>query len=398
MSKKRANGDGSIRYDKARKIYRGTITIGYDENGKQKRKSVSGKSPTEVKQKLKQIEFGIFSGEFVDKSSITIYHLAKQMLDDKYNMNEIKETTYLTHLATLRRLQPIYNTPLQQANETQLRAYFQNRLEKSNSTIRKDYELLKSTFREAIKRDIITKNPMENIRLPKSKQVREEVRALTLAEQSKLLNVLLTEDIKYSNQMLLSMFTGMRMGEINALMKRDINLTFNTISVNKTISYSKKGRAVISNTTKTYAGKRKIFITADVKKILSECLAVAESEMLFVTDKGGLVTTNQVNMELDRVLKKYDIVDSAVYGKVTCHSLRHTYATRMIEGGMQPKVLQQLLGHTDIRITLNTYCNAFDSFQNDNINLANEYLQQNGLTLSEKNNGSEAVTNQLEIS
>ena len=397
MSKKRANGDGSIRYDKQKKIYRGQITIGYDENGKQKRKSVSGKSPSEVKQKLKQIEYGIFSGEFVDKSNITIYHLAKQMLDDKYNLNEIKETTYLTHLATLKRLKPIYNTPLQAANETQIRAYFQSNLDKSASIIRKDYEMLKSTFKEAMRRDIITKNPMDNIRMPKSRQKQIAVRAFTIEEQNKLLHILQTEDIKYSNQMLLSMFTGMRMGEINALTVKDINLTFNTIAVNKTISRSEKGKAVLSETTKTYAGKRTIYFADDVKTILTECVEAAEGNMLFATESGKFITTNQVNMELSRALKKYDIVDESIQGKVSCHSLRHTYATRMIEGGMPPKVLQQLLGHTDIKITLNTYCNAFEQFQNESIQLATEYLKKNGLTLNKKNSGSEAAENSVEI-
>lgn len=391
MSKKRANGDGSIYYDEKKKLYRGQIVYGRNDNGTMKRKTVSGKNPTEVKQKLKQIEFGIFSGEFVDKSSITIFHLAKQIIDDKYNLNEIKENTYLTHLATLKRLQPIYNTPLQSANETQLKAYFQTQLDKSNSILRKDYELLKATFKEAIRRDIITKNPMESIRLPKSRQKQESVRALTLEEQNKLLDILTTEDVKYSNQMLLSMFTGMRMGEINALTKKDINLTFGTIYVNKTISRGEKGKATLGKSTKTFAGTRTIYITEDVKTILTECLEVAAGDMLFTTETGGLVTSNQVNMELQRTLTKYEIVDDTINGKVTCHSLRHTYATRCIEAGMPPKVLQQLLGHTDIKITLNIYCNAFEKFQNDNINLANEYLKQNGLTLNKINNGSTAV-------
>lgn len=121
---KRANGDGALYYDKSKKIYRDQVVIGYDENGKPKRKSVSGKNPTEVKQKLKQIEYQVFSGDFRDESSITIYHLAKQTIDDRLNSNEIKEATYQCNLSTLKRLKPIYNTPLQQVTETQIRAFF----------------------------------------------------------------------------------------------------------------------------------------------------------------------------------------------------------------------------------------------------------------------------------
>lgn len=91
---KRANGDGSIYFDKAKNLYRGQIVIGYDDNGKPKRKSVSGKNPTEVKKKIKQIEFKVFNGDFLDESNITIYNLAKQMIDDRLNINEIKRATY----------------------------------------------------------------------------------------------------------------------------------------------------------------------------------------------------------------------------------------------------------------------------------------------------------------
>lgn len=87
-----------------------------------------------------------------------------------------------------------------------------------------------------------------------------------------------------------------------------------------------------------------------------------------------MVTTSQVNNQYLRVVAKHNIIDDNIPGRVDLHSLRHTYATRCIKGEMQPKVLQKLLGHTDVSITLNTYCDAFEAYTSANLDLANRYM------------------------
>ncbi len=67
-----------------------------------------------------------------------------------------------------------------------------------------------------------------------------------------------------------------------------------------------------------------------------------------------------------------------VKGDLSLHSLLHTYATRSIESGMQVKVLQKLLGHTDISVTLDTYSEVFDSFQTEDILRADKYMKEKG--------------------
>lgn len=392
MPKKKANGEHSIYFDESRKTYVGQITLGYDENGKRKRKTVYGKTKKEVREKIKQIEFGIASGTFVDKSDITIYQLAKQMLDDNLNMGYIKESSYHRTYETLKRLKPIYNTPLQNATETQIKDFLLSEQNYAQSTIKKDFQLLKRTFEEAISRHIITSNPMAKMRVPKSKKESKKVRALTLDEQKKLFEVLQNEDINYSQQMLLSMLTGMRMGEINALEVGDVNFLFNVISIKRTMSRGAKGEAIISSTTKTDAGERKIPLTDDTRRLLKDCIKDRESGLIF-THNGKMITTNQVNAQYSRVLKKYNIIDETIDGRVDLHSLRHTYATRCIESGMQPKVLQLLLGHTDITITMNTYCDAFDNFRDDNISMAVEYMKKAGLTLNDFSDEKRALSN-----
>ena len=77
--------------------------------------------------------------------------------------------------------------------------------------------------------------------------------------------------------------------------------------------------------------------------------------MLFTSSNGGLVTSNQVNYVYSNVIKNYDILDSSVYGRVDLHSLRHTYATRCIESGIDIKSVSEMLGHADITTTLRLY-------------------------------------------
>ena len=85
-------------------------------------------------------------------------------------------------------------------------------------------------------------------------------------------------------------------------------------------------------------------------------------------------------MQFQRVIEKYGILDKKVRGRVSLHSLRHTFATRCIEAGMQAKVLQHILGHSDIKIAMNTYCDASESFQNENIAMTDEYLANLGIS------------------
>lgn len=243
------------------------------------------------------------------------------------------------------------------------------------------YQLLGAVLSKATHRKIIEDNPIKEIKCPKSNKKTIPVRALTVDEQKKLLNVLKNEDIRYSDIMLLSMFTGMRIGECCALMVEDINLDDRTISVNKTVARGKYGKNVF-NETKTSAGTRTLFVNDDVTDFLRTIIGRKKSGLLFMSSNHNLVTTNQVNYSYSAALKSFGIVDKTVYGRVDLHSLRHTYTTRCIESGMPAKVLQKILGHMDINITLNTYCSVFEKFRNEHLAVADEYMKANNLQIA----------------
>lgn len=384
MAKKyRPKGEGAM-YQLPNGKWRGRIDIGIDENGKRKTKDVYGNSKREVAEKIQAVKYQIFSGSFVDNSSITVYHLAKQIIDDDYNQGEIKESTYYRNLEIVKRLKSIYNTPLQDCTETQIKAFLLSRSKGySQSVISKDFGLLKRTFKEAVRRGIINKNPMEYMRCPKSKKANVKTRALAVEEQQRLVTALKTKDIRYNRQMLLSMFTGMRMGEVNALKINDINFNFNSITVRRTISRGDGNALFIADSPKTDAGNRVIRFDEALKAFLLECVSGKKgNDLIFTDNKGGLISTNEVNLSLKRVLEKYDILDETIEGKVTQHSLRHTFATRCIEGGMTANTLQKILGHTDIKITMNTYTDVFAQFELENLEKVSSYMSSQGISIN----------------
>ena len=95
---------------------------------------------------------------------------------------------------------------------------------------------------------------------------------------------------------------------------------------------------------------------------------------------GSMIPTSNVLCQFKRLQDKYNFIDETIDGKVDLHSLRHTYATTCIEAGMKPVVLQRLMGHADISVTMNTYADIFDQHQDDELKKVTEYMKKIGIS------------------
>lgn len=378
--KRRPKGSGSIYFVESRKRYAGQIQVDLG-NGNTKTKTVYGRTKTEVSDKLKDIERQSIRGEYIEKDKTIFYDFAEKLFDEQLALNEVRQSTYDRKMATLKMLSDVTDYEIQNMTEDIIKQFFMRKLYYAQSTINKMYQLFSFVFNRAISKKIILESPMRDIKCPKSKQQKIPVRALTIEEQTKLLEVLKTENILYGDIMLLAMFTGIRIGECCALTVEDIDLKRKTIRIDKTVSRGELGDTAI-NPPKTEAGIRTLNINDDVVRFLKEVIGGKKSGLLFKSTNNHLLTTNQVNYPYTKVLNEHHIIDKTVFGKVDLHSLRHTYATRCIESGMPAKVLQKILGHSDISITLNIYCSVFEKYRKEHLAVADEYMRSNNLAIA----------------
>ena len=247
----------------------------------------------------------------------------------------------------------------------------------SSGKIRCFYSMLNNAFAEAETLGIVDANIMKSteVRCPKSSQAPGKIRSFTESEEKRFIKALTeykSNGHKYRVQMLLELYCGMRIGEINALKPEDINLDKGYIYVSRTVSVGLNGEAILSETTKTAAGQRTVPINRFMIPLLEEALREMKANpygLIFYDSRNDvIISTSRVSSAFNTVCKRAGLKGFRQ------HCLRHTFATRCIEAGIEPVVLKGWLGHTDIRTTLDTYTDVFDRMELASIESFDDYI------------------------
>ena len=389
----KGSSQGFVYFNKQRKRWNAQYTEYNVKTGKIQKKTKSFKTEEEAKKYLATVMYQKENPIYIEHNGIPICEVMKANLKLKLDTNQITPTQFGRVSKTIEKIEqvPLGKKNIDIITSDEIQEYLNSQTYLSNSSIKKLYQQFNQAFKIAINRGYLMQNPMINVIRPKSEKEDKEVRALTVEEQQAFTEYLLNKDVsqcKYKNIYLIRMYMGLRVSEALAITTHHIDLQHKKININKTLTTDEVGGVIMGNKTKTYAGKRILPIPDFLYPYIVEQMKVANNQvnndekLLFKPINQKYTRRENVNSELKRILKKYfNITD------ISTHSLRHTFGTRCIESGMAPVVVQKLMGHKDIGVTLNTYTSVFDKFKEHEIDKVNKYyLNEKLISNSIENN------------
>ena len=387
---KRANKEGTI---SKRSDNRWEIKY-YDNDDK--RRTAYAKTQAEAREKLKELKNKVDSGVNIAKSGTLFVEWLKTWLEN-YAKPSVKHSTYISYYTYIfKHIEPTFpKISLKDLQPEHLQRFLVQKLKSgrldgtsgglSNNTVHKMKVMIGTALRQAIHNGMANRNIADMVKLPNVLQ--QEMRVLDLKEQNKLEDTCLKSNDLAAFGIYLSLNTGMRLGEILGLTWENIDLKKGIISVKQTLNrlmvFNKETKTEIEiGTPKSKTSRREIPLFDDCSLKLMEYKKRQDEHIkklngafknlgfVFTTPLGKYIEPKTFQDLFKRQIKAAGIKDA------NFHAMRHTFATRSLEAGMDIYVLSRILGHAQASTTLNKYGHALPDHKKSSMDKLEQYRKK----------------------
>jgi integrase len=354
------------RKNKAGKVtsYRGAY-VGPDG----KHRYVSGKNKEEARRALREASANIDQGLLFDADNLRVGEYLGRWLSDSVS-DTVKATTFERYEQITRlHLKPaLGRVKLKALTPAHVRGLYREKLEAGSSarTVRYVHTTLHKALKQAVMDGLIPRNATEAVKPPQPS--REEMRPLTPEQAKLLLQAAHETGDRLEALYVLAIHTGLRQGELLGLKWDDVDLEDGSLQVRRTLAITKNGSVFTSP--KTAGSRRSVKLTSKATEALKSHLErqLAEIDRVgSLWQENGLIFASETGEPLDRrtvTKQKFKpLLKRAGLPEIRFHDLRHACATLLLTRNVNPMIVSEMLGHSTIAITLDTYSHVLPNMR-----------------------------------
>ena len=381
---RRSNNEGCITQRKDGR-WAGIATIGYDENGKQMRKTVYGKTRMEVVKKLTELTNRISNDNLEYIENNTFGNMMKEWLLI-FKKQVVSGRTFEHQFRNFKlHIEPqIGKMKIDEVNTIVIQKLLNELLEQEYSldTTRKIKFLISQFFEYAIENNLATDNPARKAKVKSSERKiydnENRYKAIPIEVREKFIEDLNKHDL-LKPFCLTMLFGGLRVGEVLALRWENVDFKNKTLNVEFGVTQVPKfddegnvtERVTVVSDTKTACSVREVPLPDILIKALEDYKKrqwligkennvdlLAPEVFIFANNDGSVRSYSGMKSILERFLKAHELDKYGIH----FHGLRHTYSNMLFENNENPKVIQALLGHKSVKTTITTYNSVDKSY------------------------------------
>lgn len=350
--KRRFNGEGTI-YHRSDGRWAGTITLADGT-----RRTVYGRNSDAVQVKMQELRRARENGMIVASARAKTGDYLVRWLDETARQS-IRPKTYENYALNVRRLLPLIGSVRLESLTPAHIQWAYGRLSAKGlapRSVRQAHVVLHRALRQASQWGMLPRNPADAVSLPRPE--RTEIEVLSEAEVRQLIEG--THDDGMHALWVLLATTGLRLGEALGLRWDDLDLMTGRLTIRRALQ-RQRGAGLVFVEPKTGKSRRTVYLALGMVRTLAEPRqrqteerllkgpAWQDGDLIFCTEIGRPLEGGQVSWRFHKALDRVGL------HHMRLHDLRHTAATHLLTRGVHPKIVQELLGHSTITLTLDTY-------------------------------------------